>query len=73
MYAIRSYYVQVQFKQDTGAAEIKEKLAGLELGGIVVQSFGDEANEFLIRVQGEESELTTISKSVEGALVAAYA
>jgi len=64
--------IQVQFKQDTGAAEIKEKLAGLELGGIVVQSFGDEANEFLIRVQGDESELATISKSVEGALVSAY-
>jgi len=64
--------IQVQFKQDTGAGEIKDKLTGLNLGGMVVQSFGDEANEYLIRVQGEESELTTISKSVEGALAAAY-
>lgn len=71
--------IQVQFKQDTGPSEIKEKLAALELGGLTVQTFGDEANEFLIRAQveeenaqGEEDTLNKISNTVEQALQQAY-
>jgi len=64
--------IQVQFKQDTGPSEIKDKLVSLDLGGLTVQTFGDEANEFLIRAQGEEETLNTISKTVEGALQQAF-
>ncbi|NIQ11042.1 MAG: protein translocase subunit SecF, partial [Gammaproteobacteria bacterium] len=48
--------VQVKFEQDTDAASIKDGLASLKLGSVVVQRFGDDANEFLIRVQGNEEE-----------------
>ncbi len=42
--------VQVQFAEATAAAEIKQALSGLDLGAFVVQRFGDNANEYLIRV-----------------------
>jgi len=64
--------IQVQFAQDTGPSEIKEKLAALDLGGMTVQTFGDEANEFMIRAQGEEDTLNAISRTVEEALQQAY-
>jgi len=64
--------VQVQFKQDTNPAEIKDKLAVLDLGSMVVQSFGDEANEFLIRIQSEESELAAVSRAIEDTLASNY-
>jgi len=64
--------IQVQFKQDVSAGDLRETLGALDLRGLVVQTFGDEANEFLVRVQGEEEQLTAISKAVEGALDSAY-
>ncbi len=52
--------VQVKFVESTDAAKIKDGLASLQLGSVVVQSFGDDANEFLIRVQesGKGKELS---------------
>ncbi len=52
--------VQVKFVEDTDAAKIKDSLASMDLGTVVVQSFGDDANEFLIRVQdtGKGKELS---------------
>lgn len=64
--------IQVQFKNDTNPSEIKDKLSSLNLGGMVVQSFGDEANEFLIRIQGDESEVAEVSRSIEDTLSSAY-
>jgi len=52
--------VQVKFVEETDAAKIKDSLASMDLGTVVVQSFGDDANEFLIRVQdtGKGKELS---------------
>ncbi len=64
--------VQVQFGTDTRAAEIKEGLASLNLGDLVVQTFGDQENEFLIRVPDTGQELKDLSKGIAGALEARY-
>ena len=60
--------IQVQFAKDTGPADVKDHLSDLNLGGMVVQSFGDEANEFLIRVQDDGTEISTLSRSIEDSL-----
>jgi len=53
--------VQVQFDRQTDAAEINNALGGLDLGVPVVQRFGDDTNEFLIRVERTTGELQGIS------------
>ena len=62
--------VQVRITVEAEAGTIKEALKEMELGGLVVQGFGDEANEFLIRAQSSSAELKDISnqigKSLEG-------
>lgn len=64
--------VQVQFKQATDAAAIKNALAGLELGSTVVQRFGDNQNEFLIRVEKTSAELKGLSNEIQTALETNY-
>ncbi len=64
--------VQLQFSEDTSAAAIKDALKGVELGSVVIQQFGDEANEFLVRAQNSSGELQGISRSISGALETAY-
>jgi preprotein translocase subunit SecF len=64
--------VQVRMNVETDAAAIKSALSGLDLGGVVVQSFGDESNEFLIRVQNTSSELKGLSEGIAAALKTAY-
>lgn len=64
--------VQTQFSESTSAAAIKDALAPLELGSIVVQQFGEEANEFLIRTQESNSELEGLSLSMLGELEKQY-
>jgi len=63
--------VQVKFVEDTDAVKIKDSLASMDLGSVVVQSFGDDANEFLIRVQdtGKGKEL---SGMISGSLNSVY-
>jgi preprotein translocase subunit SecF len=63
--------VQVKFVESTDAAKIKDGLASLNFGSVVVQRFGDDPNEFLIRVQddGKEDEL---SGMISGSLEMAY-
>ena len=63
--------VQVKFAEDTDAAHIKESLAKLDLGTIVVQHFGDGDNEYLIRIQ-KTTEEQDLSSLVAGSLNAAY-
>jgi preprotein translocase subunit SecF len=63
--------VQVKFAVDTDAAKIKDSLDALDLGSVVVQRFGDDDNEFLIRVQ-ESSKEKDLSKTISGSLNAAY-
>jgi len=64
--------VQVKIGKETGAAEMKEALKELNLGGLVVQTFGDEANEFLIRAATSTSELEGLTQSIKSALAAKY-
>ncbi|PLX75798.1 MAG: protein translocase subunit SecF [Desulfuromonas sp.] len=63
---------QVKIGQSTGPAEIKEALKPLSLEGLVVQSFGDEANEFLVQAKNTSSELEGLSKQIEKALSDKY-
>lgn len=64
--------VQVQFAEATDAGAIKDALDGLELGSPVVQRFGDENSEFLIRVEEASAELQGLSVKIEDALASAY-
>ena len=64
--------VQVQFAQPTDATAIKKALSGLELGSPVVQSFGDNQNEFLIRVDQASGELKGLSVQIQNALEQTY-
>ena len=64
--------IQVQFTEPTKAGDIKKALDDVDLGGMSVQQFGDEANEFLIRAQQTTSELKGISQTVNAALSKAY-
>jgi preprotein translocase subunit SecF len=52
--------VQVQFSETTDAGQIKKALEGLDLGNFVVQHFGDNPNEFLIRVQASGETLSRV-------------
>ena len=64
--------VQVKFNQMTSAGDIKSALTGLELGSVVVQQFGDEGNEFLIRSQNTSSELKGLSQEISKILEKNY-
>jgi len=64
--------VQVKFETATSPADIKEALTGLNLGGLVVQTFGDDANEFLVRAQATSDELKGLGNQVGKALDAKY-
>jgi preprotein translocase subunit SecF len=63
--------VQVKFAESTDAAKIKDSLSALDLGSVVVQHFGDDANEYLVRVQ-ESAKETNLSKLISGSLETSY-
>jgi preprotein translocase subunit SecF len=63
--------VQVKFTDNTDAAKIKDSLDALDLGSVLVQRFGDDPNEFLIRVQ-ESSKEKDLSGMISGSLNAVY-
>ena len=64
--------VQVRFTQTTDASEIKKALNNLKLGDPVVQSFGDNQNEFLIRVEKSTEALQGLSVKIQNALAETY-
>ncbi len=64
--------VQVRFTEPTGAAEIKEALKGMNLGSLVVQQFGDDKNEFMIRMENTSAKLKGLAQSVQEQLAATY-
>ncbi len=64
--------VQVQFNRQTDAAEINNALGSLDLGVPVVQRFGDDSNEFLIRVERTTGELQGISVLITETLEQSY-
>jgi len=65
--------VQVQFAEPTDATAIKKAMQGIELGSVVVQRFGDNQNEFLIRVEQSTTELQGLSVQIQNALEQTYA
>lgn len=64
--------VQVKFAQETDAGKIKDALASLKLGTVVVQRFGDDANEFLVRVPETSVEGEALSRKITASLEAAF-
>jgi len=64
--------VQVQFAQPTDASAIKKAMKGIDLGSVVVQRFGDNQNEFLIRVEQSTAELQGLSVQIKNALEETY-
>lgn len=64
--------VQVKFTQPTDAAAIKKAMTGLDVGNPVVQRFGDNQNEFLIRVEQTSSELQGLSIDIQNTLEKTY-
>jgi len=64
--------VQVRFTEPTNATAIKGALAGMEIGSLVVQQFGDDANEFMIRMEKTSTELKGLAIEVQNHLSAAY-
>lgn len=64
--------VQVKFERETGPGEIKAALEGLNLGSFVVQHFGDEPNEYLIRVQDTGSGKNTLAQSITAKLETSF-
>ncbi len=64
--------VQVRFTEATGAAQIKKALEGMNLGSLVVQQFGDDKNEFMIRMENSSAELKGLAQGVQEQLTATY-
>jgi len=63
--------VQVKFAESTDSAKIKDSLASLDLGSVVIQSFGDDPNEYLIRVQVTDKD-KNLSGQISGNLNMVY-
>lgn len=64
--------VQVRFDAPTNASDIKKALEGMNVGSLVVQKFGEESNEFLIRMEKSSDELQGLSREVEDHLMQTY-
>ena len=64
--------VQVRFTEPTGATAIKKALEGMDAGSMVVQQFGDDANEFMIRMENSSAELKGLAVDVQNHLTTAY-
>jgi preprotein translocase subunit SecF len=61
--------VQLKFQQATTISAIRQALATVDLGGSVIQDFGQAgSNEFLVRVEKIGMELAAISEQVKKAL-----
>lgn len=64
--------VQIKFTADTTAAEVRKALQDLNLRGMTIQQFGDQANEFLVRTQESSAELEGLSSKVRTTLEKSY-
>lgn len=66
--------VQVQVDAAVGAdaTSIKDALKDMNLGGLVVQGFGDETGEFMIRAQESSSELKDVATQISQSLEAKF-
>lgn len=63
---------QVKFTEQTTATDIKKALETMDLSGMSVQQFGDDANEFLVRAQTSSTELQGLGHKIKGVLEASY-
>jgi preprotein translocase subunit SecF len=64
--------VQVRFDQATSAVQIKQALKPIGLDDALVQHFGEEGNEFLIRTEKEGLKLEGLADKIRGALQEGY-
>ncbi len=61
--------VQLKFNQKTSIPDIREALASAQLGGSVIQDFGDKAlNEYLVRAEKVSTEVSAIGEKIKVAL-----
>jgi len=63
--------VQIKFSGDTSAADLRTALDELNLRGLSIQQFGDQANEYLVRVQ-ENEKLETLAGQIQTTLEKRY-
>lgn len=63
--------VQIKFSGDTSAADLRAALNELDLRGLSIQQFGDQANEYLVRVQEDEN-LATLAGQIQTTLEKRY-
>jgi preprotein translocase subunit SecF len=63
--------VQIKFSADTSAADLRGALDELNLHGLTIQQFGDQANEYLVRVQEDEN-LATLAGQIQATLEKRY-
>lgn len=63
--------VQIKFSGDTSAADLRGALNELNLRGLSIQQFGDQANEYLVRVQ-EDDNLATLAGQIQTTLEKRY-
>jgi len=67
--------INVRFNDPkVSSSEIRDLMKQVEAGDVQVQQFGGDSkvNEFLIRVEGSETQLNTITKSIQEKLEAKY-
>jgi len=64
--------VQVRFEKATDAGSIKGALKDMNIGSLVVQQFGDDQSEFLIRMENTSAELKGLAREVKGHLSSTY-
>jgi preprotein translocase subunit SecF len=64
--------VQVKFSIDADAGKIKDALSSLDLGSVVVQHFGDDPNEYLIRVQESSEDNKGLGQQISNSLERAF-
>lgn len=61
--------VQLKFAERTTIPEIRQALETVQLGGSVIQDFGQEGfNEYLVRVEKVEADIATLNEQVKKAL-----
>jgi len=61
--------VQVQFKSPTTPKDIREGLVDLNMHNSIIQRFGSaEKNEFLVRAEGEETDLENLADRIQQSL-----
>jgi len=58
--------VQVRFAKDVSPDDLRQSLAGVDLGDVSIQQFeDDEAHEFLIRVEKSKAGLVSLSDEIK--------